>query len=474
MPPSLGVPFTAAGQPSSEIWIAIFDTLTRIDPNGAVQPALALSWENVSPTVWRFELRPNVTFHNGAPFNADTVIATFEILKGPEGRKYYVASEGENIERIAKIDDLTIEFVTRKPDPLLPRRLNIIYMVEPGAWNERGPDGFAQAPVGTGPFAVTDWGQASGTARFSAHHGGWRAPKVDAIEVYTVLEPVRRVQALLSGQVDIATRLGPDELLQLPPDGLTVVSLQKPQVMSLTFRTENNANRAIVDPRVRRAMSLAVDRQSIVDSVFGGRASAASQGVSPVTIGYAADLEPLTYDPAAAKQMLADAGYPNGFPLKINVFIGQVASDELIYQQVAQNLREVGIDVELRTFSYAQWLQAYLSGQWGDIDAFSFVWDAGSTYDASRPLELTSCAKVNAFFCDRSLMPLIEATQTDMSPDTRIESLKAWGRATREQMPAIWIINLTDAYAAQPRVAGLEVWAVGLQYEKLSINPKSP
>jgi peptide/nickel transport system substrate-binding protein len=470
LPPSLGVPFTAVGQPSSEIWIAMFDALTRIDPKGVVQPGLALSWSNPAPRTWRFELRPGVTFHDGSPCNAEAIIATLDLLRRPASSKFYVSSEVKNITALRRIDDLILEIETREPDAVLPRRMSMIFIVSPVAWAKLGEDGFAQNPSGTGSFKLADWGRGSAVTKFVAFKESWRAPKVDAIDLYTVVEPVRRVQALLSGQIDVAARLGPDELRQLPEQGFAVRALEKSQVMALTFRLVGNEKSPITDVRVRKALAMSVDREGLVRSVFDGRVTPANQGAAPVTYGYNPLIAPIPFDPTQAKALLAEAGHAKGFKLRISVFLGQLASDELIYQQVAQSIRSLGIDVELRSISYAQWLQSYVTSEWGDTDLFGWVWDSGSTYDAARPIETASCVKDHPFNCDPSIVPAIRTIASEMDPTKRLPQLQSLVAQMREAYPAIWIINVADTYVASDKVKGLDVWHMGIQYENLSLE----
>ena len=470
LPPSLGVPFTAVGQPSSEIWIAMFDALTRIDPKGVLQPGLALSWVNTKPATWRFVLRPGLRFHDGSPCNAQAIIANLELLQRPESAKYYVSSEVKNIVALRRIDELTFEIDTREPDAVLPRRMSMIFIVSPTAWAKLGEDGFAQNPSGTGSFKLVDWGRGSAVTKFVAFQDSWRAPKVDAIELYTVIEPVRRVQALLSGQIDVAARLGPDELRQLPEQGFQIRSLEKSQVMALTFRLVGNEKSPINDVRVRKALAMSVDREGLMRSVFDGRVKPANQGAAPVTNGYNPSIPPIPFDPAGAKALLAEAGYAKGFKLRISVFLGQLASDELIYQQVAQSIRSLGIDVELRSITYAQWLQSYVTSEWGDTDLFGWVWDSGSTYDAARPIETASCVKDHPFNCDPALVPAIRDVASQMDPAQRLPRLQELVARMREAYPAIWILYVADTYAASNKVSGLDVWHMGIQYENLSLK----
>lgn len=473
LPPSLGVPFTAVGPPSSEIWSALFDGLTRIGPDGAVQPALALSWDNTSPNTWRFQLRPNVRFHDGAPFNAAAVVAVFDLLRKPESAKYYVSSEVRNIAGVQRVDDLTVEITTKEPDAILPRRLNMIYMISPTAWANLGEDGFAQMPSGTGPFKLADWGRATAITKLTADKTAWRKPKLDTLMLYTVPEAVRRVQSLLAGQVDIATRLGPDELRQLPDEGFTVATLPKSQVMAIVFRNVDHEKSPVSDVRVREALNLAIDRDALVQSVFEGRVTAASQGSASVTQGYNPNLQPIRFDPDRARKLLAEAGHGKGLKLRIDVFLGQLASDELIYQQVAQNIREVGVDVDLRAIPYAQWLRNYVTGTWGDTDAFSLAWDSGSTYDAMRPIEFSSCLKDKPFFCDQSIMPSVRDVSSEMDPAKRLSKLQNLASSVRSLWPAIWITTISETSVMRDGVAGFVPWHMGLQYENLSFEPSA-
>jgi peptide/nickel transport system substrate-binding protein len=469
LPATLGVPFSAVGQPSSEVWIALFDGLTRIDPGGVLQPALAQSWEFIAPSTWRFRLRPGVTFHNGVPLNADAVIASLEILRSPSGAKYYVAQEFDHVVALRPVDGMTVDIETAKPDALLPHKMSMIFIVEPRAWAERGEDGFAQRPVGTGPFKLVDWGRSSGATRLGAFSGSWRRPVIDAVELYTVVEPIRRVQALLSGQVDIATRLGPEEIGALPAKDFAVITLEKSQVMSLTFVVAGNDSSPVADVRVRRALSMAVDRKRIVESVLENRVAPASQAATAVTNGFDPSLSVLAYDPQESRRLLAEAGHADGFDMQIDVFLGQLPADELIYQQVAQSFRDVGVRVALRAVTYAQWLQKYSSADWGDTDAFGNAWDSGGTYDVARPIEMTSCRKARPFFCDPSVMPLLGDVEREMDPARRLALLRRLNRDMRDRVPAIWILNVVDTYAASRRIKDLKVWHMGLSYEDLAL-----
>ena len=162
-PPTLGNPYSAVGPPASTVWSPMYDGLTVINSAGKIDPALAESWRNTTPTTWEFKLRPGVMYHNGAPFNAQSVVDVITMLKSPDTQRFLIASELRGVTAVKAIDALTVQFTTAEADAVLPKRLNIIMMVEPKAWKEMGADAYALKPIGTGAYKLTDWGR--GNAR---------------------------------------------------------------------------------------------------------------------------------------------------------------------------------------------------------------------------------------------------------------------------------------------------------------------
>lgn len=150
IPPSRGIPFTAVGQPGVGIWSLIYDTLTRIDNQGNVEPSLAISWEPISPTEWVFRLRPNVRFQNGEVFDSSAITGSINFLRSEAGASFYTASEVEGIVAVRALDALTVLIETEKPDPILHRRASLLWILPPLALAERGVESFSQQPIGTG------------------------------------------------------------------------------------------------------------------------------------------------------------------------------------------------------------------------------------------------------------------------------------------------------------------------------------
>jgi peptide/nickel transport system substrate-binding protein len=174
IPPGKGNPYTGIGTPSIFTWDAIFDPLVRISAAGEATPILAKSWKNVDPTHWEFTLRQNVKFSNGEAFNADAVVNAFDYLGSEAGKATAVGRELSGVTATKK-DDYTVVIETKGPDPVLPNKMALVYMVAPGAWTSLGPEGFADKPVGTGSFKLDSW--TANSAVLSANADSWRAPR---------------------------------------------------------------------------------------------------------------------------------------------------------------------------------------------------------------------------------------------------------------------------------------------------------
>lgn len=470
-PPSLGNPLTSVGQPGSGVWSVLFDSLTIIGPGGALRPGLAVSWDTTSDTRWLFKLRTGVTFHNGAPMTADSVAAILEYLRSPEGRRFYVSTEVDTISAIEVIDAETIAIETHTPDAILPKRMALIAIPEPTAWRTLGPEGFAQAPIGTGSFKLREWGQATGRMVFDADPNSWRAPKdIDVLELWTVADATARVQALITGQVDVLEAVSIDDVEQLELAGFKIWSFGGAQVSSIAFRTVGNPDSPLQDVRVRQALNYAVNREIIADVLFGGKAEPASQGASEGTFGYDPSLDPIPYAPDQAKALLKDAGYGDGFSMTIEVLTGFSSIDTLLYQQVAQDLRAIGVDVTVRTPPFAAWLRKFQSNEWGDTDGFSLMWDSGAYADAIRPTRNFSCAKAVPFFCDESIMPLIEETDRIMNVADRERHLRDVMRRMRDVSPALLLTTASQRVATTTGIKSLSLNPPNISYHTIELQ----
>ncbi|MGQ0385144.1 MAG: ABC transporter substrate-binding protein [Gammaproteobacteria bacterium] len=455
LPASLGNPFKGNGRPGTLVWYALFDGLTELDEDGRLQPALALDWQLLDPLRWRFALRPGVRFANGRPFDARAAAEVLGWLISDPGRATVIGNELRGIESVAATATLVLEVVTRAPDPILPKRMVGALMVEPEAWRRLGPDGFSLAPVGTGPFVLERWDQRKRRAHARLNPYRWRHPAFSQLEFVELPDPAVRTQALLSRDVDLTT-VEIEEIDRLEDRGYPVLVTPSMSVMSVVFITEREGPAPLKDRRVRQALNYAVDRETIAKELLHGMGRPAGQPAPSISFGHDPALSAYPYDPERARRMLAEAGFPDGFPLLIEILTNAFPADGLIYQSVAHYLRQVGIEVTLRVITFPQYLRNLQRNGFAG-DAFGSMWNSAPYNDATRPMESVSCRRPRPFFCDRELAAQLEAAMPILPEDARLAAMQAVARAYHVAAPALFLVEQFDLYSHQPGLGGVRV-----------------
>ncbi|MBT4739564.1 MAG: hypothetical protein HN793_14435 [Rhodospirillaceae bacterium] len=472
LPPTLGNPFTGASLPAAELWLSIYDGLTRLNWSSEPEPALALSWENTSPNTWVFHLRPGVTYHNGKPFNAHAVVDLFALMKRKDMARFLIPNDLTMVAGTRAIDNLTVEIETFEPDAIFPKRLATLLVVDPALWDEIGVDGYTLAPVGTGPFRLVSFGRGNAVATLEAYPASWRAPTdVKSVEYRLVSDKTSRIQALLSGQLDIITGLHVDDVPVIEGQGFNVSVESNPQVKSIALpNVLHGDDHPLTDVRVRQALNYAVDKESIAKFIMFGYAEVASQGWTSLTIGYNANLKPYGYDPDRARALLAEAGYPNGFAMNIEVATDTTTPDSLMYQKVEQDLEAVGIDVTLRAIPFSDYSRKYASSDWGDADAFNLIWNNSAFQDPIRPIEYYSCLRATPFFCAPELIEPIKRSNAEIDSQKRDLLLQDISAQLHALAPAIWLTNAVYTIGYNDRIADFVSRPTGVVFEALTLK----
>ncbi len=327
---------------------AIYDGLTWFDANGTVKPRLAETWENETPTTWVFRLREGVSFSDGETFDAASAVATFDALLDPEDRHPRVEDLGL-IESYRARESHVLEIVTKQPDPLLPNRLALLPMIAPNAWADKGTDQYARDPVGTGPYTAVSWGPNNTRAIIEHVPSSWRpVGDITRVEFTVIPEPASRMSALLTNAIDVASSIASDDIPMLESAGFKKHVIKSPNILSMAFRTVRDDFTPLADPIVRRALNHAVNKDAIAQILLGGIPRVSHQPAVPELSGYSADIQPFEFNQAKARDLLIEAGYADGFSLKFYVYGNLTPNDTLVFQQVGQNLREIGIDAEIQ------------------------------------------------------------------------------------------------------------------------------
>ncbi len=379
----------------------IYEPLVGRDEKLALKPALATAWRQTSPTVWRFELRKGVTFHDGTPFTADDVVFSFRRAAG-EGSdmKTYTAS----IKEVRKVDAHTVEIETTAPFPILPDVISLVYVMSK-KWCE---DNKAELPVdrrkgienaasfranGTGPFRLRE---RQPTQRTVLQRNPTYWGKIEGNVTEVVFTPIgndaTRVAALLSGEIDVMEPVPLQDVARIAANPNLKV-MQGPELRTIFLGMDQKRDELLSssvkgknpfkDKRVRQAFYQAIDIETIKTRVMRGAATPTGLMVAPGIKGFVPELNKrLPYDPDGAKKLLADAGYPNGFEVGMNCPNDRYVNDEQICQAVAANLARIGVKVNLQAESKATYFPKILRR---DTSFYLLGWTPG-TYDSHNPL----------------------------------------------------------------------------------------
>jgi peptide/nickel transport system substrate-binding protein len=344
--------------PSWTVVRNVFDSLLVRDPKTfGYSPGLAESYQLVNDTTWQFKLRKGVKFHNGEEFEAEAVKFSVERVLNPEQKS---PSRGQNvqIDRVEVVDRYTVNIITKAPMPMLRERFvspgytGTISIVPPKYLREKGDQYFNTNPVGTGPFRVATWVKGD-YVELEANKDYWGgAPKIKTVIIKAIPEPTTRMSALLTGNADIIESIPPDLVESLKK--AQGVHVAETDVDGVPTDVEFNATKGgpLADPRVRCALSHAVDMDLVVKKMLRGLGSRRSVPLDPRAFGYNPNLPLRKYDFGLAKKLLAEAGYPNGQGIPELQFVyikgggGMLLMADPIAEYIAQQAGKVGVKVQ--------------------------------------------------------------------------------------------------------------------------------
>ncbi len=322
----------------------LYDNLTARDPNLGLIPRLATEWKATGDKSWEFKLRPNVTFHDGSPLTSADVKFSIERTYDPNARTL-VATVFTTVERIEAPDPLTIVFTTKQPDPLLPARLAFYGgQIIPKAYFEKvGPDEFNAKPVGSGPVAFSEWLKDDRLV-LKANREYWGgAPDFEQVTFKPIPENQPRLAALLSGQADFALKLIPDQVEQLKNN--EKVRAEGASYAGLYVLAVNSKVPPLDNPKVKQALSLAIDREGIVKALWRGQGTVPNGFVAPGDSFYDASRTPFAYDPERAKSLLQEAGYKGEeIVIESSTIVG---NDRQMSEAIVEMWKKVGVNAKL-------------------------------------------------------------------------------------------------------------------------------
>jgi peptide/nickel transport system substrate-binding protein len=446
-------PYRGISLPPSFPHHAVYDTLTMLDAKGNVSPSLAVSWKAETPSQWLFTLRKGVAFSNGEPLTAETLIVSATYMATPKGRSETIGSTMYQVQKVEAVDALTARVFLSEPDPLFPLHATAWRVTAPKQWQEAHAEEAGKQPmgIGTGPFVIASW--TPGKIVMKANKASWRPPKVDALEIIEIPDETARLQAFASGAVNIVLGVSPDDRTTVERAGGTFFPRLTTMIHFLAANTLNR-DTPLADKRVRAALNMAINRQAILTQVLRDPVRPASQLTVPGAFGYDPDLKPLPYDPKKAKALLAEAGYPKGFKMVVGITPGLRPSDTLYYQQIAADLRAVGVEAELQPTTQAKQQKDMFAGKL-EVDMFTMLTrgnDMMADYRIRTCLNLTQGRA--GYHCDPDVTAVAKDAMAEMDPVKRAALYARIEKLERDSPPGILLWQGVEYDALAKGVTG--------------------
>jgi peptide/nickel transport system substrate-binding protein len=477
------IPLTT-GQPDRGAGAYQFTGLTIYDPlvawelnvadrPGKLVPGLATEWkvDAADHTKWRFSLRRGVKFHDGSTFTADAVVWNLDKVldeKAPQFDKRQSAQVRPRLPSIAsyrKLDDYTVEITTKTVDSFFPYQMLWFLVSSPAQYEKLGRDWnkFANEPSGTGPFKLDKLvpRERAELVKNSDYWDKARLPKVDRLVLIPLPEALTRTNALLAGQVDLIETPAPDAVPQLKQAGMRIVDNATPHVWNYHLSVAPGS--PWTDVRLRKALNLAVDRDGIV-ALMNGLAKPAKGQVDPQSPWFGKPSFDIKYDPAAAKKLVAEAGYSPEHPLKTTFVIAQGGTGQMLSlpmnEFLQENFKEIGINVDFKVV---------------ELETLYTHWRKGAKDEMNAGLTANNIAYVTSdpilalvrFFDSRQVAPIGVNWGFYSNPkvDALIDEAKAtFDTAKQDALMAqvhalvvddaalVWVVHDSNPHALSPRV----------------------
>jgi peptide/nickel transport system substrate-binding protein len=451
-------------QPAGNVGAQMFECLLERDQSLKLAPALAAEMPKlVAPTTWEFKLRRGVKFHNGEPFNADSVKFSIERLINP-ANKLRGSSSFAPIDRVEIVDPYTVRIHTKKPWPVflshIAQRQSSMY--PPKEYAGKDPAAISRNPIGTGPYKFVRWSKDEEIVMeaFPGYWGG--AAKIKTVVFKPIPDDAVRVAALQNGEIDVAVNIPPHlaGIIDKHPKLFlsTAPSIRTIQLMIYTHQMDGSHKPTgpyagpTADKRVRQALAYAIDADEIIKGVMDGKAVRVATMLPSLHFGFDPSLKPIKQDLAKSKKLLADAGFPNGLEIVLNGPQGRYVRDKEVAEAVAGQLTKAGIKTTLRTHEFVSYLNNMVY-----VHKAGPVWLIGwghPTMDAEAiyvPLFKSPNIFVN--WHNEDFNGMVDEAQSQMDEKKRLAQYHRINKLWIEEVPAIPLYQQIDLYGANKRLA---------------------
>ncbi len=417
-------------------------------------PMLATGWKVVNDTTWEFALRQGVKFHNGEPFNAQSVKATMDYIKDPANKTHYLPRWAQ-VKEVQIVNDYTVRFITEKPWPgLIDRMAATDFLpMPPKMLKEQGVQALAARPTGTGPFKFVQWVRDERLV-LERNPDYWQgAPDLNRVTFRFIPEFSARLAALLAGEIDI--------MKDVPPHAVDLVDRSGKARVRATVSSRINYLALVnlkpgpmQDLRVRRAIHHAVNVDELIQQVLKGRATRMCGSLSPLNVDYSPKGECLKHDPARAQALLKEAGLdPAKLQLTLDTPSGRYPLDKDISLAIASQLGRIGIKVNVVVNEWGTHLDKIKNRTTGDM--FFLGW--GPALDAQGTIEqlFQGTPTYSSYGGNKPLEAKIAQAVTVVDPKKRLEAWAEIQQMVHDEVPWVFLWQQHDIYG----VAGWIEWS---------------
>lgn len=459
-----------------KVTVNLFETLLNFgEEDTTIQPGLAEKWDTSDDGLtYTFHLREGVKFHDGTDFNADAVVKNFDRWANGDADKFpyyssmfggFKGDEEHVIDSVTAEDEKTVVIKLKRPQaPFLKNiAMSMFAIASPTAF-EQGDDQFERNPVGTGPFKFVEW-KANDTITIEKFDDYWQKglPKLDKVVFKSIPDNSARLNALIKGEIDLADGIN-------PADGEKIESNDDLQLIERPSMNVGYLGLTVTRPpfdkkEVRQALNYAIDKETIINSFFEGRADVAKNPMPPSISGYNDDIEAYEYNPEKAKELLAQAGLADGFEMELwamPVPRPYMPDGKKVAEVIQSNLADIGVKAKIVSYEWATYLD---KASKGEADAFMLGW-TGDNGDADNFLyvlldEDNIGSNNYTYFKNDEMHDLFIKAQTEVDEEKRNEYYRQAQEIIHDEAPWVPIAHSTPLLAAKKGLTGFKPHPTG-------------
>jgi peptide/nickel transport system substrate-binding protein len=437
---------------------SVFDYLVERGYDGSIQPVLADTWSAPDPSTVEFKLHEGVTFHNGERFDANSVKFSIERLLDASLAAPLAGSFPKSFQSVEIVDDYTVRFHFAQPEATIFDALALCCaMLPPRYYTDNSPEYVAANPVGSGPFKFVEWVRDDHTT-LAANPGYWGTntykgqPQVPTVIFRPVPNAATRIADLLNGTADLIFDVAPDDvdsIRGMASSGFQIVPNPAARLLFVEFMPKK-ATDPLADRRVRQALNYAVDVQAIIDNLFKGLGERQSSPILPGALGHDPSVTPYSYNPQFARELLAAAGFSNGFSATMDL---ASADSPVAALAVIGQLKQVGVEVTPRNLELATFNANWSADKSGDLRIARW----GGMQDPAVFLAFTTVCGgflADQFTCNADATSLAKQAAGTLDQDARARLYSQIAGILKDDPMGIYLSNVVSIYGVGPRAQG--------------------